>query len=129
MLAVAVSTLALGAAVAASPASAAPGDLAGTWTSVDHDGSNQTLAIRGAGNPVYALFLTDELASQACGGRPAKLVGSAVADGNELFTVGTLVCRPGGNPFPGTRIFFGFEYDAATDTLTDSTGVVWERVN
>ena len=41
---------------------------------------------------------------------------------------GALVCLPGGNPIGG-RIFFGFEYDAGTDTLTDVTGVEWQRAS
>lgn len=110
------------------PASATPGDLAGTWTSVDLDGSNQTMKIRGAGKPVYAVFLRDDFTSGGCGGPPAKLVGHGVADGNELFVRGTVVCLHRGNPIPGERVFIGFEYDAGTDTLTDSAGVVWERV-
>ena len=126
-LAIAVSMLAFGAAVLAPQASATAGDLAGTWTSMDTDGSNQTLEIKGAGNPVYSVFLRDDFTSGSCGGPPAKLVGQAVADGKELFMLGTLVCLHGGNPFPGERIFFGFEHDAGTDTLTDTTGVVWER--
>jgi hypothetical protein len=126
-LTTAVGLLVLGGAVGAAPASAAPGDLAGTWTSVDLDGSNQTLEVKGAGSPVYALFLTDDLASSACGGLPATAVGPAVVDDNGLFMFATLVCRPGGNPIPGTRVELTFEYDAATDTLTDFSGVVWAR--
>ena len=126
-LAIVVSLLAISAAALAPPATAAAGDLAGTWASEDLDGSNQTLEIKGAGNPVYSVFLRDDFTSGGCGGPPAKLVGSAVADGDGLFAVGTLVCLHGGNAVPGERIFFSFEYDAGTDTLTDFTGVVWER--
>lgn len=126
-LAIAVSMLTVGAVVLAPLASATAGDLAGTWASVDVDGSNQTLQIKGAGNLVYSMFLRDDFTSGSCGGPAAKLVGHAVTDGNGLFMLGTLVCHHGGNPFPGERIFFSFEYDAATDTLTDFTGVVWER--
>lgn len=127
-LAIAVSMLAFGGAVLAPPASATAGSLAGTWASVDTDGSDQTLQIQGAGNPVYAMFLRDEPAS-VCGGLPAKLVGNGVADGNGLFMLGTLVCLPGGNPIPGQRIFFSFAYNAGTGTLTDFTGVVWHRAS
>jgi len=128
-LAIAVSMLAFSAALFAPPASATAGELAGTWTSVDVDGSNQTMKIKGAGNPVYAMFLRDDFTSGACGGPPAKVVGHAVAKGNRLFMRGTLVCLRGGNPFPGVRVFLNFEYRVAPDTLTDSAGVVWRRTN
>jgi len=128
-LAIAVSMLAISVAGLAPPASASPGDLAGTWASLDTDGSNQTLKINGAGNPVYSIFLRDDFTSGVCGGPPAAFVGHAVADGDELFALGTLLCFPGGNPIPGERVFLGFEYDAATDTLTDFAGVVWQRTS
>ena len=128
-LAVVMGMFAFSIAVVAPPASAAAGELAGTWTSVDLDGSNQTLRITGAGNPVYAVFLHDDLTSGVCGGASAKLVGHGVADGNELLVQGTLVCVHGGNPIPGERIVFTFEYDEATDELTDFFGVVWERAD
>ena len=128
-LAIAVSMLALIAAVLAPPAAATSGDLAGTWASVDLDGSNQTLQIKGAGDPVYSMLLRDDFTSGVCGGPPAQLVGHAAVDGNVLFMSGTLVCLPGGNPLGSERLFVSFEYDAATDTLTDFAGVVWERVN
>lgn len=117
------------AGILALPASAAPGALAGTWTSEDLDGSNQSLELRGAGNPGYAAFLRDDFTSGVCGGPPAKLVGPAVADGDVLVVRGTLVCLPGGNPIPGVRVFLTFQYDAGTDTLTDDAGVVWERAS
>lgn len=109
------------------PASARAGTLTGTWTSVDLDGSNQTMRITGAGNPVYSVFLRDDFTTGACGGPPAKLVGHGVSDGHEFFGRGTLVCLHRGNPIPGVRVPFSFEYDAAADTLTDGGGVVWER--
>lgn len=110
------------------PAYAAQGDLAGTWTSVDTDGSNQTLRISGTGNPTYAMFLTDDATSGGCGGPPAQLVGTGRVDGDDVLMRGTLVCLPGGNPVPGGHFFFNFEHDDAADTLTDSTGVVWHRL-
>ena len=61
------------------------------------------------------------------GGPPAKLVGHAVASGNELSVTGTLVCLHGGNPIPGERVSSSLEYNAATDSLMDSSGIVWER--
>ena len=126
-LAFVMTVLAFGAAALSTPAAAAPGNLAGTWTSVDLDGSNQTMRIRGAGKPVYAVTLRDDFTSGICGGPPAKLVGHGAVDGDELLVRGPLVCLHAGNPVPGERILLSFEYDAGTDTLTDASGVVWER--
>ena len=123
-------TIALaGVAALPAPASAAPGELSGTWTSVDLDGSNQTLKVSGSGNPTYAVVLRDDETSGVCGGAPAQLVGPGSVDGDELVVLGRLVCVPGGNPLSGGPILFTFEHDAATDTLTDFTGVVWHRAD
>lgn len=127
MWSVAAMTVAVVAPVAGAPASAAEGPLAGTWVSVDIDGSNQTLTLHGAGKQSYAAFLRDDFTSGVCGGPPAKLAGTALVDGDELLVRGTLVCLPGGNPVPRVRVAVGFAYDAQTDTLTDEAGVVWER--
>ena len=59
-----------------STAWAASGPLAGTWTSVDTDGSNQTLDIKGSGVHVYSMFYFDDAAS-ACGGTPPSSLGVA----------------------------------------------------
>jgi hypothetical protein len=123
----AIGVLAAGTLGLVPPASAAPGHLAGSWSSVDVDGSHQTLRIRGAGRPVYAMTLRDDVTSGACGGPPAKVVGHAVVRGHELMMRGTLVCQRGGNPLPGQRITFSLHYDAGRDTLTDDAGVVWGR--
>ena len=125
----AVSALALGGLILPAPASATPGDLAGTWTSVDLDGSNQTLRVKGAGKPVYAVFLRDDFTTGACGGPAAKVVGRALSDGSSLSVRGTLVCLHGGNPIPGVRVSFHLDYDADAATLTDEVGVVWTRAS
>ena len=117
------------AGVALAPtASAASGALAGTWTSVDSDGSNQTLDIMGAGNHVYSMIYFDESATNACGGHPARISGPGFVDGDDLVHVGAVVCLPGGNPFR-ERLAIGYAYDAGTDTLTDDFGIVWHRVS
>jgi hypothetical protein len=110
---------------APSSATASPGELAGTWTSTDTDGSSQTLMIRGSGEGTYGMSLFDDAAT-ACGGSPAGFVGSGTVDGETLLMFGTLTCRPGGN-FIRSRIPYEFTYSSATDTLTDFTGVTWTR--
>lgn len=110
---------------ATSSAFAAGGELSGTWTSTDTDGSSQTLEVRGSGAHVYAMSLVDDAAS-ACDGNPAGVVGSGVVDGDTVLMTATLTCQPGGNIFRG-RLFIEFVYDAQTDTLTDFFGVTWYR--
>jgi len=118
--------LALVSSGAVSPASAQQGVLSGTWTSVDIDGSSQQLRISGSGQGRYGTVLFDDSASQACGGAPARFVGSGSADGTTLQMTGTVVCLPGGNVL-GSRITLSFVYSPTTDTLTDESGVVWYR--
>jgi hypothetical protein len=117
-----VTSLVLG----APPATAAQGELAGTWTSIDTDGSNQTLNITWSGKGAYAVAYFDEAAGTLCGGAPAMANGSGRVDGNTLFTRGAAVCLPGGNLLHGV-IGIDYTYDAASDTLTDNFGVVWSR--
>lgn len=109
-------------------ATAAGGALAGSWTSVDSDGSNQTLDIMGSGNHTYSMIYFDESATSACGGNPARVSGPGFVDGNELLQVGSIVCLPGGNDFR-TRIAISYVYDPGTDTLTDAFGIVWHRAS
>lgn len=113
-------------AMLAPSAWAASGGLAGRWSSVDGDGSTQTLSITGSGGQAYAIVYDDESATGACSGAPARIVGPGFVDGNDVVMEGTLVCLPGGNPFR-SRLAIGFSYDAGTDTLTDSFGIVWHR--
>jgi hypothetical protein len=97
----------------------------GTWTSVDTDGSNQWLRINGGGSDNYAMFLYDDSAS-VCGGAPARFTGSGTADGDTLIFGGTLTCAGGGNVIR-ERLALEFELDSGADTLTDFSGVVWQR--
>jgi len=100
--------------------------LLGVWTSVDTDGSHQSLTIRGGGSNSYAMFLYDDAASSACGGAPARVTGSGSAAGDVLTMRGTLTCAPGGNVIR-SRLSLEFAYDEATGTLTDFSAVVWQR--
>jgi hypothetical protein len=114
--------------VLAPPVSAASGLLAGTWVSVDSDGSNQTLDIRGSGHRVYAMTYFDESATSACGGNPARISGPGFVDGDQVRHSGPVVCLPGGNVFE-SRFTVSYSYDDGTDTLTDDFGTVWHRAN
>lgn len=52
---------------------AASGPLAGTWTSVDTDGSNRTLDIKGSGVHVYSMFYSTMRQVPAAGTPPSSL--------------------------------------------------------
>ncbi|MFC7598448.1 hypothetical protein ACFQU3_24270 [Terrabacter sp. GCM10028922] len=126
-LATALSAVLMLAGVAvAAPASAASGPLAGTWTSIDTDGSNQTLDIMGSGGHVYSMIYVDDAATSACNGNPAMITGPGIVDGDVLVMNGTLTCLPGGNVFR-SRLTVSFVHDSSTDTLTDDFGIVWQR--
>ena len=120
------SILASASAGLAPPASAAQGPLAGSWTSTDSDGSNQTLEIRGSGHHVYAMVYYDDSATGACDGSPARIPGRGLVDGDHVLQVGSLICLPGGKKF---KVQLGYTYDANTDTLTDDFGIVWHRAS
>ena len=111
------------------PAAAESRDFLGRWTSIDSDGSHQTLWIRGtaAHDPRnVAITYQDDFASQACDGDPAKVTGTGRFDGDVLVMRGALTCTPGGNWIHG-RIDLGYTYDSGNDTLVDFDGIVWER--
>lgn len=108
----------------APPAVAAQGSLAGTWTSIDTDGSNQTLTMTGSGRRVYAMSLSDDAAT-LCGGAPALATGSGILEEDNLLMRAAAVCLPGGNLLRGV-IAIGF-IQAGPDTLIDDSGVVWSR--
>ena len=115
-----------GAVLSPTAALAASGPLAGTWTSVDNDGSTQTLAVTGTGRHAYSMVYVDEIATSACGGDPAMLSGPGFVQGEDVLMVGSLVCVPGGNPVR-SRLAIFFDYDSGADTLTDGFGIVWTR--
>ena len=117
----------LGPATSATAAGGGTGALAGTWSSIDTDGSHQTLSITGSGNGVYSMVYVDDSAT-TCGGDPARLSGPGFVDGDDVLMVAPLVCLPGGNQFRD-RLAVGFQYDSGTDTLIDDFGIVWSRVD
>ena len=123
-----VLSIAAGVALAMLPASAwaSTGGLAGSWSSVDGDGSLQSLDIEGSGEKAYSMVYFDASATGACNGSPARVSGPGFVNGEDVVMFGTLVCLPGGNVFR-SRLTLGYEYDAGTDTLTDSFGIVWHR--
>lgn len=98
----------------------------GGWTSTDHDGSSQLLTISAGSTP--AVVYQDFYAS-ACDrfGGPAVhwvAAGSGYVDGSTLV----VSFHKSGC---GTFLMGGYDdfwtYDAGSDTLEDSFGIVWSR--
>ena len=114
----------LATALAPAGAAAESSPFSGTWTSVDTDGSNQTMTISGSTRGALGVRYYDDRAT-VCGGDPARFAGPGRVDGDVLVADVLLVCIPGGNIFG--HITVETAYDAATDTLNDPSGVVWTR--
>ena len=112
--------------VAQAPGAGATQDsrFAGVWTSVDNDGSHQTLRIAGSGHGALAMFLFDDSATGACDGLPAHVVGSGRPVGDIVVMKASLVCLPGGNPI---RHRINLVFELVNGALVDETGVVWGR--
>lgn len=115
------------AGLALAPAAAAGGStLAGTWVSIDTDGSTQTLAIgQGATPPVTF----QDFYASSCDGAGAQsthfvATGRAWIDESSMW----VEFRNGGCGWRKIGPFgMYYVYDAGTDTLTDDFGVTWFR--
>jgi len=125
ILGIAVLTLALvlpAGALAAAPTSA----FTGSWASTDTDGSDQTLVVS-AGNRPSVIY--QDFYASGCDnfGGPAThwvAAGNGGVEGDVLY----VSFRKSGC---GDFLMGGYEdyftYDAGTNTLTDSFGIVWTR--
>ena len=113
--------------VVPSVVAARPSPFTGSWTSIDLDGSNQTLAI--SGGSVVRLQYTDFGAPFTCeGGQGEMFVGTLTGAvvGDTLFAAIT-AAHCGSKAFPDLEgLAFDFAYDDATDTLF-GMDVVWHR--
>lgn len=114
----------LGTALLPASAAAEVSPFAGTWTSIDTDGSHQTMKISGSTAGSLGVRYYDDVGT-VCGGDPARFAGTGRVDGDVLEADVLLVCIPGGNVFG--HITIEATYDASTDTLSDPSGVVWTR--
>ena len=105
----------------------------GAWVSTDVDGSFQTLTIGGGPDNTYMVRYYDFGAS-GCGLDPetneilytASAQGFLPSSGEILEGLMPVYC----NTHPPTYIndlYFYFAYDASTDTITDFSGIVWNR--
>ena len=114
------------ASLLAPAASAAGSVFAGTWVSIDGDGSTQLLAVGRATTP--AVTYEDFYASScAAGGSPSThfvATGRGDISGDSLW----VDFRNGGCGNHALGPFgLGFRYDGGNDTLTDDFGITWYR--
>lgn len=125
MTRLALPALVLVAVLGLSAAGSAQSDpFTGTWTSVDtRDNSNQRMTITRSGS-AYSIDLFDDLAS-VCGSGSGTGKGTATRSGNVLSGLITLTCA---NGTVLADVPFKLTYRAASDTLIDGLGVVWNRV-
>ena len=113
--------------VVLAPAVTAAGSVfAGTWVSIDTDGSTQALAIGQGTTP--AVTYEDFYASSCAGdGAPSAhfvATGRGTIDGDTLW----VEFRNGGRGRHTIGSFgLGFNYDSSHDALTDDFGVTWSR--
>jgi hypothetical protein len=115
------------AVIFSSAATAATSPFAGRWTSTDpDDGSFQTLLVSGGSAP--SVTFEDFFASSCDNhGSPATHwvgAGQGEVDGETMY-VG--FHKSGCGSFSIGAYDDWYAYDAGSDTLTDSFGIVWER--
>ena len=106
--------------------SAADSAFAGTWVSIDTDGSTQALAIGRGSTPAvtYQDFYASSCAADGVPSTHFVATGRGVVDGDVLwveFRNGACGRHKIG-PFG-----LGFSHDSGSDTLTDDFGVTWYR--
>jgi hypothetical protein len=114
-------------------ASAKPNPFIGVWTSIDVDGSSQTLVIGGGSGDTRQVRFHDDGAT-ICGLDPetgdflsaASARGLLSVSGDTLSGDLSLYCQTSPPTFAGD-FHFVYTYDPSTETLTDWLGVVWSR--
>jgi hypothetical protein len=122
-----ITAIALAALVVSNVVARTPSDpFKGVWTSIDTDGSNQTVSF-GGGRDTRAVHYFDDGAS-ACGwpdiNVTATLTGMGEVSGTSLTVDVAGQCNGTGQLLSST---IAFTYDSSTDTLLDSFGVTWYR--
>jgi len=122
-LAALVLTVAIPAAALAAPA-ATP--FAGTWVSIDTDGSSQLLIVSGGSRPsvVYQDFYASGCDTFAGPATHWVSAGRGTVDG--VLLIADFV-KSGCGTFLQGGYEDSFQYDSGTDTVTDSSGIVWSR--
>jgi hypothetical protein len=106
--------------------SASSSVFAGTWLSIDTDGSTQLLAVGEGTTPavIYEDFYASSCAESGSASTHFVATGRGTIDDGTLW----VEFRNGGcgrntiGPFG-----LGFSYDSGSDTLTDDFGITWYR--
>ena len=129
VLVVAVAALAVQLVVAPVSASSAAGSpFSGRWQSTDFDGSSQLLIVSGGSSPsvVYQDFYAS--GCDRFGGPATHWVasGKGSVDGDLLEI---WFHKSGCGTFLMGGYGDAYEYDAGTDTLIDTVGIVWYRAS
>jgi hypothetical protein len=114
--------------VLVSGTAAAPKDpFTGVWTSIDTDGSNQTISFGGPGSLRFVHYFDD--GASACGwpqdNVTATLNGVGTVSGDTLSTDLNGKCNGGSGLDLSSSSTY--TYDSTSDTLLDSFGVTWYR--
>jgi hypothetical protein len=124
-----VAGVALAALVWAAPVGAAPAmgsQFAGMWVSTDFDGSTQTLQVSAGATPrvTYQDFYASGCDNHGSPSTHWVAAGQGWVDGDILV----IDYHKSGCGFFTIGAYSDFyEYDAGTDTLTDSVGITWAR--
>ena len=126
-LVVAVAALALQLVVG--PVSASPagsGPFGGTWRSIDTDGSSQLLVVSRGASPsvVYQDFYASSCDNFGGAATHWVAAGMGSVDGDLLEV---WFHKSGCGTFQKGGYGDAYLYDAGTDTLTDTFGIVWSR--
>ena len=107
----------------------------GTWVTNDHDGSTSTAAFDISNEGVIDMIVADDSAS-VCSGTPSTMTGTGNLDGDMVLVIpepvytcddGTTPRELSGPPLEEQLRNLTFTYNAGSDTLTDTFGLVWTR--
>ena len=100
----------------------------GTWRSIDiPDGSTQTLVVGGGLNP--AVYFEDAFASGCRDGGDASTFFQAEGPGEiSSYRLTAHFAESGCITWRVPAFDATFDYDVATDTLLDHTGITWRRL-
>jgi len=98
----------------------------GVWTSIDTDGSNQTISFGGSDSLRFVHYFDD--GASACGwpedNVTATLNGVGTVSGDTITTDLDGQCNGTGQDLSSSATY---TYHSGNDTLTDNFGVIWNR--
>jgi hypothetical protein len=118
------------------PADDPRGPFLGTWVNTGVDGSKQTMMIRASGDDGAEIEGHDDFAT-VCSGAASTMIGTGQVQGPTQLVIPSpvLTCDDGsepealsGPPLEDQLRNLTFVDHPETDTLTDTFGLVWERV-